>query len=378
MAEHSKRDHVLATKIPYRKGTIAGLDFTYRLRSGNSQGVAGTVAASQIAQSNVKGVNFVTTPMLKYGNILIDGPSMSRAKGNRAAEIGLVRVETNGILEEVGADLAFDFYRAGNGNRGQRASSPSGTIIQLGVIDDARYFSEDMMLIASTNIDGSAPRDSGATMLVTAVDEELGQVTVDAFVTGFVDTDYLFRYGVPGTCVDGLEVLVPLVTPTSTLFRTVNRALNPTKYGGYRINNTSVRPEVNMGLLAVKLYKGGKKGRIGITNPSTFWEISQRRDAKVQIDNGGGTAEYGFEYIVINTPGGNLKVFCDPDCPMALNYVGSLETLSCHHLDKYIDVIRDDGKTANRHATLDAIEIRTRTQSQSILTEPGTWGVAAN
>lgn len=377
MGEHTKRDHVLHSKLKMKSGTISGEDFTYRVRSGNGQGVSGTVAASQTAQSNSKGVKFVTEPMLKYGNILVDGPSMARAKGNRSAEIGLVTMETNGILEEVGDDLAFDFYRAGNGNRGQRASIATLTIT-LTEPDDARNFKEDMMLIASANIDGSSPRDSGATMLVTAVDEEAGTITIDAAVTGFANSDYLFRYGVPGTCVDGLEALVPLVTPSATLFRTVNRTVNPTRYAGYRINNPSVRPEVNLGLLAVKLHKGGKKARIALVNPSVFWEISQRRDAKVLIDNGGGTAEIGFEYLIINTPGGNLKVYSDPDCPPGLNYVGSLDTLTCHHLEKYIDVIRDDGKTANRHATLDAIEIRTRTQSQSILTEPGTWGVCSN
>ncbi len=376
MAEHVKRDHVLQSKVKMKSGTIAGEDFTYVVRTGNPQGVGSTVALGQSASTASKGQKFATTPALKYGIIDIDGPAMNRAKGNNAAQIGLVSMETNGILDEVGDSLAFDFYRDGTGIRGRRASAATD-VITLGS-GQARNFKEGMTVGASANATGLSPRTGSTT--VVSVDEELDviELTSAAAINTFSDDDYLFRVGDPGNCVDGLQDLVPLVTPVSgTTFRGVDRYINPTRLAGYRINNTAVRPEVNLGLLCVKIHNGGKKGRIALVTPSTFWEISQRRDAKVEYDNGGGTAEYGFEYLMINTPGGNLKVYSDPDCPPTDSYVGSLETLACHHLEKYIHVIKDDGNIAARGATTDTIQIRTRCQSQSIMTLPGTWGVAA-
>jgi hypothetical protein len=376
MGEHVKRDHVIQSKVKMKSGTIAGEDFTYVVRTGNPQGVGSSVSLGQNASTASKGQKFVTSPALKYGIIDIDGPSMNRAKGNNAAQIGLVSMETNGILDEVGDSLAFDFYRDGNGIRGQRASI-SGNVVTLGT-GQARNFKEGMLVGASSNADGSSPLVG--TTEVVSVDEELDKIELDdeTDIGSFGDNDYLFRVGDPGNCVDGLQLLNPLVTPVSgTTFRGVDRYLNPTRLAGYRINNTAVRPEVNLGLLCVKIHNGGKKGRIGLVTPTTFWEISQRRDAKVEYDNGGGTAEYGFEYININTPGGNLKVFSDPDCPPTDSYVGSLETIAVHHLEKYIHVIKDDGSIAQRGATTDTIQIRTRCQSQVIMTLPGTWGVAA-
>lgn len=376
VGQHTKRDHFLLSKLNMKPGTIAGEDFSYVVRTGNPQGISGTFADAKSGASASNGKKFVTEPVLKYGFCTLGGPDIARAGGNKASFLNLVTMEMNGMMEEMGDTQAFDWYRNGDGNRGQRSSLATNTIT-LTNADDARNFKEDMVLIASANSDGSSPRTGTAT--VTAVDEEAGTVTVDsaAGISLFANSDYLFRKGDPGTCVDGLEALIPLDTPGATLFRNVARNTNTTRYAGYRIDNTSVRPEENLGLLAVKIHKGGKKSRVGICNPSTFWEISRRRDAKVEYDNGGGTAEFGFEYIVINTPGGALKLYCDPDCPTNREYVGSLEYLSCHHLGKYIHIIKDDGRTSRALADEDGIEVRWRSQSQSILTLPGAWGVAS-
>ena len=374
---HTKRDHLLLSKLTMKTGTIEGSDFSYVVRTGNPQGISGTFTSAQTAVSASKGKKFVTEPLTKYGYCTLAGPSISRAKGSKASFLNLVTMEMNGMMEEMGDCQAFDWYRAGNGNRGQRASLSTNTVT-LAVADDARNFKEGMTVIASANEDGSSPRTGSTT--VSSVDEEAGTVTLAsaAAITSFADDDYLFRLGDPGTCVDGLAALIPLTTPSvSESFRSVDRSTNPTRYAGYRINNTAVRPEENMGLLAVKVHKGGKKSRTALCNPSTFWDICRRRDAKVEYDNGGGTAEFGFEYIVIATPGGALKVYADPDCPTNREYIGSLDTIACHHLEKYIHIIKDDGQTAARLASEDGIEVRWRSQSQSILTLPGTWGVAA-
>src|SRR5690606_37988352 len=114
----------------------------------------------------------------------------------------------------------------------------STNTITLTEADDVRNFKIGMTLIASANADGSTPRTGSA--VVTAVDEDTGTVTVDsaAGITSFANSDYLFRKGDPGTCVDGLEVMFPLTAPTTgDSFRGVDRSVDVRRLAGCRVND---------------------------------------------------------------------------------------------------------------------------------------------
>lgn len=380
IGEHTRRDHVAQELIP-RRGVFGGEDFRYVVRTANVQSVSGTFsdAYNQAAGASSKGKQFATDPAIKYCIVQIDGPSLSRLRGSEQSFTNHVRMELDGGLEECGDSMAFDFYRAGNGMRGRRLSI-STNIVQLDNNDDARNFQEGMTVIASPNADGSSPRSGSTT--VSAVDEDAGTVTLTsaAAITSFANNDYLFRQGDPGTCVDGLENFFPLTAPApGDSFRGVDRSSNPRRLAGVRVNDSSQFIEETTGLIAVKIHQGGKRANCAFWNPIRFHEASRRMNAKVEFQSAGGTADYGFEYMMIHTTAGTVKIYADPDCPTNRVYVGKLATVECRHLDEGLpDWINDDGlgKTV-RMGNTDAIEARIRAQHQYIFTVPGNWGVGA-
>lgn len=371
--EQAKRDHLLQELVDIREG-CGGEDFRYVVRTGNPQGISSTFADAQSGASVSKGVQFATEPSLKYAVVDLDGPSMARAEGNDNAFFDLVTLETDGQLEELGDSLAFDLYQSGNGIRGRR-SSISGDVVTLTDAEDARNFKVGMTVGASANSDGSSPR-SGTTT-VAKIDEDAGTVELDdeTQITSFANSDYLFRKGDPGNCMDGLGVLIPLTAASTIRGATVDTDVR--RLQGVRISDTSPHPEENAGLLAVKIRQGGKRANCVIWNPLTFWEVVRRRDSKVEFQSAGGEAGYGFETIKISTPAGVLTAYSDPDCPNNRQYVGDKSVLQLRAIKKYVHIIRDDGRPSMRQTSSDGIEIRARNMSQPVITEPGRWGVAA-
>lgn len=372
----AERDHPLFSMVE-KKGGFGGAAFFYGIRYGNPQGISGTFSTAQSGAKGSKGVQLQANRKTKYGVITMNGEAMAAARGDKAAFLDLVTQETEGILEEFGDALAFDLHRDGTGQRGRRQSISTNTVT-LVVPDDARNFKVDMTVIASANADGSSPRAGSTT--VAAVDEDAGTITLTsaAAITTFSDNDYLFRAGDPGTCMEGLESLFPLTAPGGAdSFRGINRSVDPRRLAGVRINDAGAPLEELLGLSGVKISQVGKRGRIACCNPIKFWIAARRLDAKVQYDTGGGTADYGFQYIQIHTPAGTIKVYSDPDCPTIRSRVLNLEYLYIKHLEGLPHIVDDDGNFNLRMTSEDAVEARVRGWSNVIDTVPGANSVTA-
>jgi hypothetical protein len=270
-------------------------------------------------------------------------------------------METDAILIEHGDSCAFDFYRDKSGVRGKRASL-AGNVITLTSADDARNFKEGMVVGASTGADGITGARVGTTS-VTAIDEVTGSVTVlnAASITSFQDNDFLFRDGDPGTCIEGLEVCTPLTAPTGgDSFRGKDRSANVTRYAGSRVSDANSTPEENLGLAAVYVSRAGRSHMVdmGAVNPVRFWEISRRMNAKVEYSTGGGTANFGFEYLQIHTPAGVVKIYSDPDCPTNRGRLSRSGSQVLRTLGAYPGIMTDDGISSLRQASAMALEAR--------------------
>ena len=109
MSDAAMRDHPLY-KMCGKEGDFTGTAFFYFARYGNPQGVSGTFTAAQGAASSSKGVQLQASRKTKYGIITLNGEAMA-ACASQGAKVDLITMETDGVLEEMGDALAFDFCK---------------------------------------------------------------------------------------------------------------------------------------------------------------------------------------------------------------------------------------------------------------------------
>jgi hypothetical protein len=372
------RDHVQYAMTPH-EDIFIGASYDYVIRSGNPQGISGTFANAQANASSSKGLQFSGTRKNKFGIITMDGEAIAASRGNKGAFYDLVTMETDNLLIEMGDRLAFDFYRDTSGVRGQRKSI-SGNIVTVVDVDTVRNFKEGMTVGASPNADGSSARVGTTT--VSAIDEDSGKFTLTnaGAIASFSDNDYLFADGDVGTCVEGLEVCTPLTAPTAgDSFRGKDRSANVRRYAGSRINDTGTPIEENLGLCAVHISQQGRAHMVdcAFLNPINFWIVARRLNAKVEYETGGGTADYGFQYLMLHTPAGSTKIYSDPDCPTNRGRLTRMGTQRLVTMEGYPHIIQQDGLASLRSATANSIEARAWASGNLVQDDPVAQGVIA-
>lgn len=359
---------------PGHAGDFVGSSFTYPMKFGNPQGISNSFPHSQSQASATRGVQFVALATTKYGNVLVDGPSILKCE-NDGAFVDLVTLTTDDTINAHTNALAFDLFRTAAGIRGQVASITSNTV-QLVVIDDARNFEIDQTIGASTDALGQTTR--AGTSTITAVNLSLGQITFAsvAAIVSLSANDFLFNNGDPtgqGTSTgswNGMEDSTPLVAPTSgDSFRSVNRSVYVERLSGSRLStNTSLNQtiEESIGQGGILVNTVGGMISDAALNPINFWAVVRRGNARVVMDMAGGELKYGFEKATISTPAGSIVLWSDPDCPT--NRIRGYERES-HYIRKnseLVHIINDDGNYNLRSTTSDSIETRTRTLANYI------------
>lgn len=370
------RDHLLFSKINKVGGFVGDAHF-YKIKYGNPQGIGGTLVGAQTAVSSSKGKQLQMSRKAKFGVITLNGEAMAAAT-NQGAFNEIVYSETDSVLEEMGDSFAFDLYRGGYGTRGLCSNLTSNTVT-LSVADDARNFKVGMTVVASNaDITGASLR-SGTTT-VAAVDEDAGtiELTSAAALVSFVAGDYLFRYTDPSTCMEGLAALTPLTAPTSgDSFRGISRFADIRRLAGVRLDDTSEYLERNLGRLAVRISQLGKKVSDAYANPVNVYNATQRLGAKIEYSEGGGGATHGFEYIMISTPAGNVRLWSDADCPTNRAYLCNSARHYLKHLRELPHIIMDDQQRFLRAAAADDVELRARGWVNYAQDDPGCFGVCS-
>lgn len=379
IADITLRDHVWWNMIA-KEGGFTGDSFLYPIRYGNPQGVSGGFDRAQANAKGSKGVQLRAYRTPKFGVVTIDGEAALASIDDKGAFFNLVTMETDRILEELGDSYAFDFYRTTSGLRGKGASAV-GNVLTLAEPTDARNFKVGMTVIADDDSAGASPRTG--TTFVTAIDEDAGTVTFDDLtdITGFQQTDYLFRDGDPGTCMEGLEVCTPLTAPVlgADSFREIDRGANVNRLAGSRIDDTSLNSEVALTRLAVKISTVGRSHNVdqAFVHPTHFTNMALRLNAKVEYTNGGGTADFGFQYIMIHTSAGSMKVFADPDCPLNRGRVTRDGSQYIKHLKGLPHVVDLDGNMMLRETSSNGVEARIQGYCNLIQDDPSAQGVCS-
>ena len=369
------RDHAVFFAIP-KEGNLEGIDFNYVITTGNPQGIADVFSTAQAQADTLKGAAPAALPFTKYGDLVLDGPSMMRARGGKASFFDLITRSQDGILDELGADIAFNLQRDITGLRGQITSTGiTGNVLTLTNKRDVEHFKRGMSIVSSTSASGAAPRTGSAK--IVGLNRTNATITVDsaANITGLAVSDYLFRNGGNGSGFEGMETCTPLAVPTAgDSFRGFDRSVDAEALAGSRIDDTSRYPEEMAGDLAVEIsIIGGKKITTCAVFPTVFQAMVKRLGAKVEF-MAGGTADVGFETIKLQTAGGNLTVISDVDARYDRIREWRDDTHCIKHMDELVHLIRDDGRPNLRTATTDGLETRARSLLNYIQYNPALQG----
>lgn len=379
VADEALRLHPTIEMIP-KEDNFGGDQINYSVKINNAQNItSGALSLAQAVGSASKGVQFQMLRKIKRGTISLDVEALMAAKRQpEGAFATLVTNEVDGFVNEFMDRLGFDIFRDSTGNRGQVSSISSNTIT-LGTPDDARNFKVGMLLGAATGAGGSGPRVG--TSPITNLDLDLGTITVTSVgsIASLAASDYLFASPEIGSNIEGFDLCTPLTAPVvgSDSFRGVDRSANTALLAGSRINDTSTMIEENAGKIAVKIRQNGGRADTLVLNPQRYWEMVRRLGAKIMYAGGGGSADYGFEKVLINSPAGVLSVISDADCPVSRGRVFLNGSHKMRTLEEFVHIANEDGLYNLRLATDDAIETRVRSMSNYQQTEPRNHGVFA-
>lgn len=360
-----------------KEGGFDGVGLFYGITYGNPQGVSSGFSSAQTAAETLQGVQLAVYRKLKYGVIQLDGPSMAAARGNKGAFFDFVTRHTDGILEQLGHDLAYDLFRDGTGVRGRR-SSASTNVITLTNRRHVDYFKVGMTVVAGPNTDGTSLR-TGSTK-VAKLNRKAGTVELvsAAAITSFADNDYLFRLGDSGNvCMEGMALCTPLTAPSGAdSFRGINRSVDVESLAGSRIDDTAILPEEVIGDVAVDISTIAKKVKKAVVYPTVFQQIVKRQGAKVEYE-AGSTADIGFEYINLLTAAGRIQLYSDADCPPDTARCFRPDSHVLKHLDEVVHIIRTNGDPHMQLTSSDGIEIRSRFMGNYVQFDTAPHGVAS-
>ncbi len=383
VTDSAERDHPRFYRTPKVPG-LEGEGLFYRIIYGDPQGVASGEDGFTIAQANSSGVEGKQLPLVsvvKYGIVRLKGRAIRRAKGSKAAIYDLVTRHTNGVIRQMGADIALDLQGDGSGVRGRiETGGVSGNTLTLTSLWAVDLFKKGMTIRASANADGTSPR-TGSTFVTKVMREQLAIVVDDASdITSLQQGDYLFRQNDPGNIMSGLGLCNPLGTiSTSDSFRGINRSDDVEMLAGWRSDDTNKFVEEAIIDMAARAYAHGKSLTEADVPAQAFANMVKRLGAKVMYTPGR-TADVGFRHIEIHGAGTTVKVYSEPDMkdPTISRLFGPAENHELRYTggDGFIHTIRDDGGGASlRLGDADAIEIRHVSEHEYLQYDPGCFAV---
>lgn len=351
-----------AERMTGHDGDFVGKNFSYSVKFGGNQGISGTVAKAQAATGSPVGREFLASLTEKHGVLLIKGLYVAASKGE-GAYVDAITDATDETMYAETRRLAFDLLR-GSGIRGQRSGALVGNVVTLTNAGEARNFDMDMLIGASANADGSAPRVGSSK--ITAVDLPNNKITLAsaAAIAAFAANDFLFVDGEPLTCMRGMNVTTPLVAPAGgDNFRGVDRSVFPEFLAGDRLTTAVSLAnlcEDNVDLICSQIADRGGEITDAIMSFKQFGQVKTRTQAQVEYVMTGGEAKIGFATIVIVTNAGPVRCWGDPDVPIDLVRGYNEKAHYIRKIGELVHINRDDGQTLIRSSTDDAVEGRTR------------------
>lgn len=326
-----------------RKNTKFGEDKMHiAMGSGLPQGVGPVFELAKGGKTASVADQMTLTAKTLYALFSIQGRLMRQAKIDKAVIVKPYGRESRNAIQQWKRDYTAFLYGNGGGAIGKVSAGSTVTTATITLSDTSkiRNFAKNQILWAST-ADGTSGTVKSGEVTVLSVKyygANKGQITVkeaswDTGIPTIATGDFLFRRGVFGNVITGLDGYLPKFDPgtggvPSTL-NALDRSGSPTEYAGIRIDGTNLTV-LNAGIQAASAI-------VDFGGMPDLWVMSTTEWNTLRIElSAAGSLTYGtspatgigkykpgmsYKSMTIIGPRGDIEVLADPDCPVGRSYM---------------------------------------------------------
>lgn len=357
-------------KMAPREEDFKGESYVFALNVDGTQGVAPTITEAQANLAQSPNYRYTVTRVRYYSLARVSGEAQQAAQG-AGAMLNLWEHEVERATYMINRELAFQFWRSGNGVRGTISASAtvaSDTLL-LSDPEEAAYFSVGMRVVASATA-GSALLPG--VVVVSSVDRVTGTVKTaggnwSTQIAGLAVSHKLYRYGdAPDGGTNKLLTGVAgwIDQGASALFglSAAQRGAAAAQLGGQLVSASGVPlEELGVDLSNRLLKQGARSPDLLVLHPNQGAKVRKAligRSSYNRIQVKSAVANISFKGFEVDGAEGNIATLEDITCPDGSALMTRKATWRMHTLGKCPQILNFDKQEMLRVATDDAYEIR--------------------
>lgn len=370
---------------------MGGMGYAVPIWYENPMSVGHTLSTVITNQENTRQDRFFVSDdefVAMYGVVAIEGKALLGTRSDMYAYLKAKDMQVQGMISQMGKRLHEQLYGDGDGWLGKIASCTDAatSVITFTNKSDVNFFGVGMRLVGDDTSTGASLLDGGTVHVVGFVDRSAGTITLTSNAgdggTPWAANTYLFLSGDQGTAVEkvsGLAAWIPLSSPSSTDFFTVDRTQHVTRLAGYRVDSSGQEIKQSLHQLVTRIAEGeaGNPDTIFI-HPLAGDVLADQLGSKAETLKYGAKGEMEFSGFRLNHfICGPMDFIYDYACPVNRAYALRKDTWELLHMGDLPHLVQDDGNVALRGSTTDDIQIRGRWFAQLVCNNPGANGVCS-
>lgn len=336
-----------------REQRFGGKNHSFSVHYGGMTGRSYSFTKAQTNRNPSSGKEFLLTRSHDYAVGRIDTETILASEDDDGAILAATELEADQALIALNNSLGAAVFGNGSGKIGEIAvigeqTTLDTTTLYLSNDGDVIHFEEGQVVVFADS-EASALRDSGKTLTVSKVREDIGALIMSAklnTISGLDYSDSIFTEGDYASAsernkVVGYDGWIPLTVASSgDSFFNVDRYVHQTRLAGYRATSTT-HPGCTtyeaVGVVATMIQRGGnlsdtcymgtdrmRKFLVEMEGKATYNKATENVELKNR--DGEVVAVVGFDAIEVKAGGSTIKCFADRNCPENTIHVQKLDT----------------------------------------------------
>ena len=259
-----------------------------------------------------------------HASAFIGQRQIMATKNNSQALVDILKEVTMSAVRSLKNDMAFDMFSDGTGIIGN-VSSVSSQVLTLDSRKGLRKVDIGSRLTCYTD---STLGTAVTTAVVSAIDRQLGKVTLVGTISGWNAGYPVVVTGDANAKIKGLAAWIPSTAPTSgDNFFGVDRSKDPLRLAGMRFDGTGkMLKDVLIDADAELVEVSDATPSIIVVSPSKFAELAKETSDRSTLYAMNGSVKLGYSAISFAGSRGMLNFLVDSNCPNDRMYMLDVST----------------------------------------------------